>query len=264
LAADPLPIFLAAVLGLVFGSFLNVCIYRLPRDLSVVTPRSFCPECGTQISWRDNIPLLSYLVLHGRCRGCRKPIGIRYLIVEVATAGLFAITVAKYGVTAPAFKWLIFESFMIVLFWTDLEERLLPDEITIGGAVLGLFCSFFIPLHSAIGDLILAGLGWRPRSVINAILGALVFTIPIWAVAHIWQRFRKREVLAFGDIKLLLLMGVFLGMDDDLVACLIGSIIGSILGLAYILWTRKGWTYELPFGSFLCIGAVIAPLISGG
>ncbi len=260
--ADPFLIFLATILGLVLGSFLNVCIYRLPRDLSVVTPRSFCPECGAQISWRDNIPLISYLALRGRCRRCREPIGIRYLLVEATTAALFALTVAKFGATAPALKWLIFQALIIVLFWTDLEERLLPDEITIGGAVLGLLFSAFIPLHSAIGDLLLANLGWRQRSVVNAVLGALIFTIPIWGVARIWERFRKREVLALGDVKLLLLMGVFLGIDDNLVACLIGSIIGSILGVAYILWTRKGWTYELPFGSFLCIGAVIAPLIS--
>ncbi len=262
MATDPLPIALAGVFGVLFGSFLNVCIYRLPRDVSVVTPRSFCPECGTQISWYDNVPLISYLVLRGRCRGCRKPIGIRYFLVELTTAVLFAMTVLKYGPTLSALKWAIFDGFMIVLFWTDIEERLLPDEITIGGAVVGLALSTFISLHSVIGDLLFARLGWRERSALNAVLGALVFTIPIWLIALVVERFRKREVLALGDVKLLILMGVFLGMDDDLLACLIGSIAGSVLGMAYILWKRKGWSYELPFGSFLCFGAVLAPLIT--
>jgi leader peptidase (prepilin peptidase)/N-methyltransferase len=262
LTADPLPIALAGVCGLLFGSFLNVCIYRLPRDVSIVTPRSFCPECGAQVSWYDNVPLISYLVLRGRCRGCGKPIGIRYFLVELTTAVLFAIVATEYGPTLSALKWAIFDALMIVLFWTDIEERLLPDELTIGGAAVGLAFATFVALRSVIGDLFFASLGWRERSVLNAALGALVFTIPIWLIAKVWQRFRNREVLALGDVKLLILMGVFLGMDDDLLACLIGSIAGSVLGLAYILWKRKGWSYELPFGSFLCFGAVLAPLIS--
>jgi len=262
LRVDPFAVLLAGVFGLLLGSFLNVCIYRLPRDLSVVMPRSFCPECGAAISWYDNVPLLSYLALRGHCRGCRKPIGARYFVVELTTTVLFAITVAEYGATLSAVKWMIFDAFMIILFWTDLEERLLPDEITIGGAVLGLAFSTFVGLRSAIGDLLFSNLGWREQSALNAVLGALVFTIPIWVVAHLWARFRKREVLGFGDVKLLILMGVFLGLDNDLLACLIGSIAGSVLGIAYIVWKRKGWSYELPFGSFLCFGAVLAPLIS--
>ena len=260
--ADPLLVVLAALFGLVVGSFLNVCIYRLPRDLSVVAPRSFCPECGAQVSWYDNIPLASYLLLGGRCRSCRKPIGIRYFLVELATAVLFTITVAEYGATLSGLKWLIFDAFMIVLFWTDLEERLLPDEITIGGLVVGLAFSMIVAVRSTFGDLILADMSWRQRSMLNAVLGALVFTIPIWAFAYLWGKVRKREVLALGDVKLLLLMGVFLGMDDDLIACLIGSITGSVLGVAYIVWKRAGWTYGLPYGTFLCFGAVLAPLIS--
>ena len=131
----------AAVAGLLIGSFLNVCIYRVPRDLSVVHPRSFCPECGKPVAWYDNIPLFSYVRLKGRCRDCGKSIGIRYPLVELITALFFAASVAKYGWNIDSLKWCVFQGIMTVLFWVDLEERILPDEFTLGGSALGLaFC----------------------------------------------------------------------------------------------------------------------------
>ena len=259
------PIFfvaLAALFGLLFGSFLNVCIYRLPRDLSVVTPRSFCPECGGQIAWYDNLPLLSYAMLRGRCRHCGKPIGIRYAVVEITTAALFALTVSRYGPTILALKWCVFDALMVALFWTDLEERILPDELTLGGALAGLVFSIWVPVPGLFGSL---SFSWSPRaaSVINALIGGLVLSLPVWLLGWLYGHLRKREALGRGDIKLLAAIGVFLGLQNGLFALLLGAVTGSVLGLGYILWKRKdAGSYELPFGSFLCFGAIAAPLIA--
>jgi leader peptidase (prepilin peptidase)/N-methyltransferase len=252
---------LAALFGLVFGSFLNVCIYRLPRDLSVVAPRSFCPECGRQIVWYDNLPLVSYALLRGRCRHCAKPIGLRYFVVEFTTAALFALTVFRYGPTIPALKWCVFDAIMVALFWTDLEERILPDELTLGGALAGLIFSIWVAVPGLFG---LLSYQWHPlaASVVNALIGGFVLSVPVWLLGWLYGRLRKREALGRGDVKLLAAIGVFLGLEDGLFALLIGAVTGSVLGLGYILWKRKdAATYELPFGSFLCFGAVAAPLI---
>lgn len=241
----------AGVFGLLLGSFLNVCIYRIPRDLSVVAPRSFCPQCGEGIAWYDNVPLVSYLGLRGRCRRCRHSIGVRYPLVEACTAGLFAWTAAEYGWTLASLKWLIFEAVMIVLFWTDLEERILPDELTIGGAITGLILAFFVPVSGLVDS-----------SILNALLGACVLAVPVALLAWSYSRMRGREGLGLGDVKLLSLLGVFLGVGDGIRALLIASVAGSVAGIVYIWVTRKdAATYGLPFGSFLCAGGAILPLL---
>lgn len=251
----------AAIFGLVFGSFINVCIYRLPRDLSVVSPRSFCPECGGPIPWYDNMPVLSYAVLRGRCRHCAKPIGIRYFLVELTTAVLFALAVSEYGPTLAALKWCVFDSVMVALFWTDFEERILPDELTLGGAIAGLVFSFFVAVPG-FSDILIAGSAPRSHSFVDALIGGAALSLPIWALGWGYGRIRKREVLGLGDVKLLAAIGMFLGLENGLFALLLGAVTGSVLGLAYILWQRKdAGSYELPFGSFLCFGAVIAPII---
>ena len=244
-------IFTAGLFGLLLGSFLNVCIYRIPRDLSVVAPRSFCPACGEGVAWYDNIPLASYLLLRGRCRRCRHKIGWRYPLVEASTAGLFVLTVAEYGWTLAALKWALFESIMVVLFWTDLEERILPDELTLGGAIAGLVLAFFVPVPGELGS-----------SILNSLVGACILTVPIFMLGWAYSKIRHREGIGLGDLKLLLLLGVFLGAEEGIRALLIGSIAGSVVGIAYILITRKNAaTYWLPFGSFLCAGGAILPLV---
>ncbi len=257
------PVLLSALFGLLFGSFLNVCIYRIPRDLSVIAPRSFCPECGATIVWYDNLPVLSYVLLRGRCRRCRHPIGIRYPLVEIVTSLLVAITVAKYGWTPAALKWTLFQAIMIALFGTDLEERILPDELTLGGAICGLALSFWIRVPGELGPLLWPSVSPPWSSFFSALLGACVIAIPMFLLGLAYRRFRHREGIGLGDLKLLLLLGSFLGVEHGVEALLIASIAGSIVGLLFILITRKDASnYWLPFGSFLCAAASILPLIS--
>lgn len=254
---------LAALLGLLLGSFLNVCIYRIPRDLSVVAPRSFCPECGAQIAWYDNFPVLSYFLLRRQCRSCGQPIPARYPLVELTTSILFALVVAEYGWTIAALKWCVFEAVLAALFWTDLEERILPDELTLGGTAAGLIFAIFVAVPSIAGNLLLPGAGTALRSLLSAAIAAIVLVAPIWAVGAVYGWIRKREVLGLGDVKLLLLIAVFLGAERGLYALMIGAIGGSVIGIAYILATRRSAaTYELPFGTFLCAGAAVVPLLS--
>jgi leader peptidase (prepilin peptidase)/N-methyltransferase len=253
---------LAGLFGLLFGSFLNVCIYRIPRDLSVVMPRSFCPACAHPIAWYDNLPVVSYLfLLRGRCRACGKAIGARYPIVELTTSILFLLTVWTYGSTLAALKWAIFEAIVVVLFWTDLEERILPDELTLGGSVAGLILAVFVPVRGNFADILLHGASPVVQSILNALVGAVVLAGATFLIGAAYSRIRGREGLGFGDVKLLVLFGIYLGLENGLLALMIGSIAGSLIGVGYILMARKNAsTYELPFGSFLCFGAVLVAL----
>lgn len=245
------------------GSFLNVCIYRVPRDLSVVTPRSFCPECGAQVAWFDNVPVVSYFRLRGRCRSCGKAIGLRYLMVELTTAVLFALTCAEYGWSLAALKWCVFDALLVALFWTDIEERTLPDELTLGGSAAGLILDIFAGVPSAFPGLFLPALNPLWKSVLAAIIGAVLLAVPMWAIGAVYGWIRKREVLGLGDVKLIILLGVFLGLERGLFAMLIGTVSGSIIGALYILATRrKASSYELPLGTFLCAGGVLVPLLT--
>lgn len=253
---------LAALFGLLLGSFLNVCIYRVPRDLSVVMPRSFCPECGVPIHWYDNIPLVSYVLLRGKCRDCRQPIGIRYPIVELATACLFAAAAWHFGWNLFALKWMIFDALLVVLFWTDYEEQLLPDEFTLGGTAVGLLLACFAATPGVLGELLFprAKLLWQ--SLFNSLAGATLLALPIWLLGVVYQRVRKREGLGLGDVKLLLLIGVFLGVESGIFALMIGAIAGSLIGAIYVFATRKKFSEtELPLGTFLCASAALVPFL---
>ncbi|MDQ2711816.1 MAG: prepilin peptidase [Acidobacteriota bacterium] len=257
-------LFFAATLGLIFGSFLNVCIYRIPRDLSIVAPRSFCPECGKQLSWFQNIPVLSYLLLKGRCRNCSQPIGVRYPIVELVTSILFALVAFQYGATLAAGRWAVFEALLIILFWTDLEERILPDEVTLGGCFAGIVFALVTIVPSSLGMLLFHGLSERWQSLLNAGIGAALLAMPIWLIALAYGRIRKRDTLGLGDVKLLAMIGIFLGPDNGFVALLIGVVGGAVVSIFFLLATRKeASSYELPFGSFLCVGAALVPLLTG-
>jgi len=172
---------LAFLSGLLIGSFLNVCVFRLPRDLSVVRPRSFCPGCEKQIAWYDNIPVVSYLLLGGKCRHCQARIPLRYLIVELATGAAFALCVGALGPTLAALKWSIFSAILITLTSTDFEERILPDEFTLGGALLGYVLAAVVPIDAGIVTFFLSNaMGLRMASVAEALEGAryVVLAVP--------------------------------------------------------------------------------------
>src|SRR3954454_331550 len=230
---------LGALFGLILGSFLNVCIYRIPRDLSIVWPRSFCPECGQSIRWQENIPVLSFLALRGRCSCCSQSIGVRYPAVEILTGAVFATIAYKYSFTLVAGKWCVFEALLIVLFWTDMEERILPDELTIGGALAGAGLSFLVSVPGFLGDLFFPDRSEMWRSFLNMSGGAVLLSIPVWVAGALYSKMRRRTALGFGDVKLLVLLGVFLGPDKGIMALLLGSVGGSAVGLAHVLVTRK-------------------------
>ena len=244
---------LAGLAGLLIGSFLNVCIYRLPRDLSVVRPRSHCPGCEKQIDWYDNIPVVSYLILGGRCRHCRERIPLRYPMVELATAAAFALCAAKLGLTWPAAKFAALSGILITLIATDLEERILPDEFTLGGTVLGIALSGVVMLEPGFASFLLFGaMSRRWLSVVESLTGALVASGLIWGFAWVYGKIRKRDVLGLGDVKMIAMLGAFLGLEEALLILCVAGFFGSIVGILYIVIAKKDWTtYELPYGSFI-------------
>jgi leader peptidase (prepilin peptidase) / N-methyltransferase len=249
---------LASLFGLLIGSFLNVCIYRLPRRLSVVAPRSFCPECETQVRWHDNIPVLSFLFLGGRCRNCRARIPLRYPAVELMTAILFFAVVLKFSVTIQAVKWLVFACIMVVLMWTDLEARLLPDIFTLGGIVAGLVFSFFAPVGGLAG-FFAPSLSQPVSSFINAVVATALLSLPFAGFASLYTRLRRITPPGQGDIKLLGTLGAFLGLGSGVMAMLIGSVTGVVLGFGYIVVKREDpKSALLPFGTFLAFGGLIS------
>lgn len=254
---------LALAAGLLIGSFLNVCIYRMPRDISIVRPRSFCPECEHTVAWYDNVPVLSYVVLRGRCRKCRRPIPARYPIVEILTGLLFFGIVLAHGPSLVAVKECTFAALIVGLVFSDLEERILPDEMTLGGVALGILFAALIPSDTGLLTLFLPQ-EWGPvwLSVAQAVLGAVVSSALLWLVGVLYLRLRKREGLGFGDVKMVAMIGAFLGLQGALLTVILGSVIGSVLGLGYILVTRKdASTYELPFGTFLGAAALFCALL---
>ncbi len=252
----------AALAGLLIGSFLNVCIYRLPRDLSVVRPRSFCPACENMIAWYDNIPVVSFILLRSRCRHCRAPISIRYPLVELSTAAAFALCVFEYGPSLQAVELSLFSAILIALIFSDIEERILPDEFTIGGTILGMVFALLVPLPPGLVYLLLPySVGPRWLSLGEAALGAGVSSGCIWLVGWLYSKFRHREGLGFGDVKMIAMIGAFLGLQWALLILIAASLVGSIGGLLYIFVAKKeAATYELPFGSFLGIAALAAAL----
>ena len=254
---------LAFVFGLLIGSFLNVCIYRLPRDLSVVRPRSFCPSCERMIAWYDNIPVVSFVLLRGRCRLCKSAIPLRYPLVELVTALLFAWGAYRYE-PWEAVKFCAFSALLVALVGSDLEERTLPDGLTLGGAVLGLVLAWFSPIAPGMAPLLFP---WTqaPRmwSLEEAVLGAAISSGAIWLVGELYYRLRKREGLGLGDVKMIAMIGAFLGLQGALLTLIVGSLAGGIIGLLVIAVTgRSASTYQLPFGAFLG-GSALAVLLFG-
>ncbi len=239
MAADPL-IVVAGLFGLVVGSFLNVCIHRVPRHESIVTPRSRCTRCGHMIAWYENIPLASWIALGARCRGCGERISVMYPIVELTTGALFALTYWQCGLSPLLGVRLVFAAVLVVLFAIDLEHQILPNAITLPAVVLGLAAS---PL----------GPGWR-ASLIGIIVGGL---IP-FLIAEGYYRLRKQEGLGMGDVKMLAMIGAVLGWAPMLLTLVFASFAGAVVGLALIAAGRGNMQRALPFGTFLAVAALVA------
>lgn len=238
---DAVIVFFLLWSGLAVGSFLNVCIYRLPRRESLTWPPSHCPACDRRLAWFENIPVLSWLMLGGTCRTCRAPIGVMYPTVEVMTAAVFVSGYFIYGWTPLLAVRLLFACAMIVLFAIDLRHRILPNVITLPGVALGFALSFVLPP------------GW-----LSSLVGLLAGGGLLFAIAEAYVRVRGVEGLGMGDVKMLAMIGAFLGWQLMLVTLILASFSGSILGVALLASGRGGMKAALPFGTFLAVGALVA------
>jgi len=294
-SVDPVLALASFVFGLAFGSFLNVCIYRLPRGLSVTHPaRSICPNCQQKIASYDNVPVLSWLLLRGRCRRCKAAITPRYLLVELLTGMLFLGCYWHFGLTLAMVKFCGFGFLLLGLIFTDAETKLLPDKLTLPGLVLGLLFSLIVPVND-LASQVLSGIvslplssdiSWHLLSFVDSLLGAVVGASFIYGAGAIYLRARGVEGMGFGDVKLMAMIGAFLGVKLTIFTLFTASIAGSLFGVGTVLvvWVKRtrrfmtrqhaslgaarkrAWQsaktvyrhYEMPFGVFLGSMALIA------
>ncbi|HVO64192.1 MAG TPA: prepilin peptidase [Terriglobales bacterium] len=291
---DPAFALAAFVVGLCFGSFLNVCIYRLPRGMSVVAPRSSCPKCHLPIRWYDNVPVLSWLILRGRCRDCHTGISPRYMAIELLTGALFVLCYAKVGFNFAALKCAVFGFLLLGLIFTDAETKLLPDKLTLSGLTLGLLFSVFVPVNDLATQLmpgmfslpVSSDVSWHLFSLVDAVLGAAVGASFIYGAGAIYLRWRGIEGMGFGDVKLMAMIGAFLGLRLTVFTLFAATLAGSIFGVGtmFVVWMkrtrrrvmrhheslaqarRRAWQsagmvyryYQMPFGVFLGSMALVA------
>lgn len=252
LLRDPLLLAFVALGGTILGSFLNVCIHRLPRGESVVSPPSRCGSCETPIRWYDNIPIVSYLLLRGRCRVCGASFSPRYLIVELTT-GLLAVGAwLQNGPTLRGACLFVFACALLVVTYIDLDHRIIPNRITLPGIVVGLVLAFVAPRSGA--GLTIEALD----SLEDALLGMLVGGGILWTVAWTYERLTGREGMGGGDIKLLAMIGTFLGWQSVLLSLLLASFLGSVIGIALMVARGQDTKLAIPFGPFLALGALVA------
>lgn len=280
------------VLGLAFGSFLNVCIYRMPKGLSVVRPGSACPQCKKGIAFYDNIPVVSWIVLRGRCRNCKAAISPRYLIVELLTGLLWLGCYWSFDWTLSTLKYCVFSYLLLGLIYTDAETKLLPDKLTLTGLGLGLGFSLFVPVNDLAAQFVpgmmnlpFSGeISARLISLFDSLLGAMVGASFIYGAGAIYLRWRKAEGMGFGDVKLMAMVGAFLGIKLTVFTIFTASLAGSVFGLGTVLvvWLKRthrfmkhmanaqarqrAWrsaqvvyrNYQMPFGVFLGSMAIVA------
>jgi leader peptidase (prepilin peptidase)/N-methyltransferase len=269
----PLPVICgaAAAVGAVIGSFLNVVIHRLPREESIVFPNSRCPKCGAAIGPLDNIPVLSYVILGGKCRSCRAPISARYPAVEFLTALLFALVTWHDGLTFALPFNLIFVSALLALVFIDAEHMILPNAITYPGIVFVLVARVAIPylvgepyfddLQSlATGPV--AGLPLWAASLVGALIGALAGGGTLWLMGWLWEKFRGVEAMGLGDVKMMFMVGAFLGWRLTVLTIFLAVLSGSLTGIVLMLKQReRNMQMMLPFGVFLGIASIAALLL---
>jgi len=241
---------IAFVFGAVVGSFLNVCIARLPKGESIVRPPSHCPNCQAQIPFYCNVPLLSYLLLLGRCRSCKKPISLRYPLVELLTAVVSLCLMRRFGVSYSFFVIFLFAAALIVISFIDLDVRIVPDVISLPGIVFGL-------LFAVLGYFLFDGAQEIVPSPLSSLIGMLIGGGFLLATAWLYEKITGVEGMGGGDIKLLAMIGAFLGWPSVPVTLFFASLVGSVVGLACMLATGAGRRLALPFAPFLCSGAVL-------
>ena len=249
-----------ALFGLAIGSFLGVCIFRLPQKESVLRPRSRCLHCGQSLRVRDNIPVVSYFLLKGKCRDCHKRISWVYPTVEILTSASFVLLYEKYGLDAPFFVNGVFFCMLIILVFIGLYHRILPNLITFGGVLVGLLLAPFQSAEFLHSQSSFAVDGWYASSYANSAAGALIGGGLLWLVAFLYLKVRRVEGLGLGDVKMMGMVGSFLGWQFTWFTIFLGSIVGVIIGGAYIHIFRRGRRYELPFGSFLGLAAMAVAL----
>jgi len=232
------------ILGLMVGSFSNVCIYRIPRNESIIYPASHCPKCRSNISPKDNIPLLSYILLKGRCRNCKSKISIQYPIVELLTGLIYLIIYLIYGLSVQSLIYIILSAALIIIAFIDLNEQIVPDVISLPGIVIGFILSFFVPyisfINSALGIVVGGGI-----ILIIGLVGSVIF---------------KKEVMGGGDVKLAAIIGAFLGLKYIVISLFLGFFLGALAGIFLILSKIKSREDMVPFGPFIVLGSMITLL----
>lgn len=239
--------FVSIIFGALIGSFLNVCILRLPQEESIITPGSHCPHCHNPIAFYDNIPLISYLLLRGKCRRCHGPISLQYPLVEAITALFSLFLFVRYG---PSLSYLFYFSFIAALIAVtviDLYHQIIPDAISLPGIGVGLLASLVLP-H---------------MTFLDSLIGTVVGGGSLFVVATVYQWLFKREGMGGGDVKLLAMIGAFLGWKAVILTILVSSLIGSMTGIAIMIGKGRTYKYAIPFGPFLSLGAVVS-LFYGG
>ena len=237
-------IILLFILGLIVGSFSNVCIYRIPRNESIIYPASHCPKCSTTILAKDNIPLLSYILLKGRCRNCGSRISIQYPVVEFLTGLVYVIIYQIYGLSVQSLIYIILSSALIIIAFIDLNKQIIPDVISLPGIIIGLILSFFVPyisfINSALGVLVGGGI-----ILVIGLVGSVIF---------------KKEAMGGGDVKLAAMIGAFLGWKYAIISLFLGFFLGALVGIFLILSRVKRREDVIPFGPFIVLGSIITLL----
>jgi len=245
----PVPFYIFVfIFGAVVGSFLNVCIYRLPKGESVVFPPSRCPGCGSGIHWYDNVPVISYLLLRGRCRSCRAAISPQYPLVEAINGLLTLFLFMRFGLSFAFAVLFLFCSALVVITFIDLEHQIIPDVISLPGIAIGFVASFFIEDLYQVDKI----LGWQ-----SSLIGILVGGGSLYLVATLYQLFTGKEGMGGGDIKLLAMMGAFFGWKAVPFIIFVSSLVGSVIGVTVMLIQKKDAKLAIPFGPFLVFGAIM-------
>lgn len=247
---------IAFIFGLPVGSFLNVCIYRLPRGESMVNPPSHCPNCNKKIKWYDNIPLISYILLRGKCRNCKTTISPRYFLVELITGLMFLFLIMKFGLSLNFFIFVIFTCILIIVTFIDFEHYLIPDVLVLPGIVFGLAVSTKNILLADLSPLFF-NVSYSLSALINSLTGACLGFVSLLIVAVLGKALFKKEAMGGGDLKLLAMIGAFLGWKNVFLTIFISSLVGSIIGITLILLKKKGRKEYIPYGPYIALASII-------